>query len=41
MIIYNLCSYLLGYNFNHIQDLSDIYSLNEGLNYYGEIHNLH
>ena len=38
MIIYNLCSYLLGYNLNYIQDFAGIYSLDEGLNYYGEIH---
>ena len=38
MIIYNLCSYLLGYYFHINQDLIGMYSLDDGVNYYGEIH---
>ena len=31
--------FLIGYNFYYLQDLLGIYSLNSGLDYYGEIHN--
>ena len=34
----NIIILLTGYFFNHIQDLIGMYSLDEGLNYYGEIH---
>ena len=38
MIIYDLCSYLLGYYFNHIQDFIGMYSSDDAVNYYEEIH---